>query len=494
MRCLIFAFVLLARPAFAQPGPSPATSAGVQEAKLLLSDGAEDDFFGGDVSLSGDRALIGTGGPRNAAFVFVRSGAQWSLETTLTASDGDGQDGFGQSVSLHGNRALIGAAYDDDNGQSSGAAYVFVYDGTSWAEEAKLTPADGAEGDYFGNAVALFGDRAIVGAAHDDESGSNGGAAYVFVRDGSAWTEEAKLLADDGAEGRRFGTSVSLSDGRALVGANDFDLEGGQAYVFARTASTWVQEAALVADDVSGGFGISVSLTEDRALVGAPFDPAGGFQSGAGYVFRRDGVLWTQELKLRTETEGSLRYLGWDVALDGDRALLGSPGDDPNGPVSGSAYVFRRGDGGWSQGERITPDDGASPDNFGWAVSLSGERALMGAPQDEDFGRWSGSAYVFSGIAPPASAPPPPRSVVVAQAQPNPAHRRATLALSTNMPERVRATLHDALGRELAVLHTGEAAGEVQLQIETARLAPGVYVVRVEGETFAETRRLTVIR
>ena len=155
-----------------------------------------------------------------AAYPITIDPVMFSEVAKLTASDGAEFDKFGFSVSLSGDRALVGAIRDDDNGNRSGSAYVFDFNGTTWSETAKLTASDGAAGDEFGGSVSLSGDRALVGAAFDDDNGQNSGSAYVFDFNGTAWSETAKLTASDVAAGDAFSFSLSLSGDRVLVGAD----------------------------------------------------------------------------------------------------------------------------------------------------------------------------------------------------------------------------------------------------------------------------------
>jgi hypothetical protein len=189
---------------------------------------------GGAVSLYGDRALVAAAG---VVHVFVRSGTNWTEEAQLVPSDWQSDDGFGASVSLWGDSALVGAPYDDDNGSASGSAYVFVWNGTDWTEEAKLTAIDGEKDDVFGQSVSLFDVVALVGARGDDDNGSSSGSAYVFVRNGTTWTEELKLTPTDGEVNELFGSSASLFGDTALVGAQADDSKGS-AYVFEALSSS----------------------------------------------------------------------------------------------------------------------------------------------------------------------------------------------------------------------------------------------------------------
>ncbi len=210
----------------------------------------------------------------------------------LLASDGAGGDNFGESVSISGDTALVGARSSEDSGANSGSAYAFVRNGSVWTEQAKL--GAGAAGDLFGDSVSLFGDTALIGAVHDDDNGSNSGSARVFVRTGDVWNSQASLLASDGEVGDRFGSSVSVFGDTALVGAHfddDNGAESGSAYVFVRGGGgVWTEQAKLLPGDGDTGsvFGESVSLSGDTALVGAfRADTANGISSGSAYAFSR---------------------------------------------------------------------------------------------------------------------------------------------------------------------------------------------------------------
>ena len=220
----------------------------------------------------------------NAAWALTAAEAQ-----KLLASDGAAGDEFGRSVYVSGDTALIGAIGDDDNGSFSGSAYVFIRDATGlWTEQAKLLASAGAAGDAFGRSVSVSGDTALIGAATDDDLGSFSGSAYVFIRDATGlWTEQAKLLASDGAASDQFGVSVSVSDDTALIGAH-VGFSSGSADVFTRDATgLWTQQAKLLPSDGAffDLFGFSVSVSGDTALIGAFLDDDLGTSSGSAYVF-----------------------------------------------------------------------------------------------------------------------------------------------------------------------------------------------------------------
>ncbi|WP_276258273.1 FG-GAP repeat protein [Haloglomus litoreum] len=394
-------------------GPAPQLFPTIQQAKLFASDGDSDDGFGHAVAVDGDTALAGAWGDEDpngsgagSAYVFTRSGSTWSQQAKLLPTDGDAQDRFGWSVALSGDTALVGAYQDEDpNGSNSGSAYVFTRSGTTWSQQAKLLPTDGDDSDRFGYTVALDGDTAVVGAYLDeDPNGGGAGSAYVFVRSGTTWSQQAKLLPTDGETNDRFGFAVAVDGDTAVVGtSNDGDPNGpgsGSAYVFVRSGTTWTQQVKLFASDgdTYDYFGRSVAVAGDTVLVGAlnDEDPNGG-SAGSAYVFTRSGTTWSEEAKLAASDGDGSDQFGYAVALDGETAVVSAKTDeDPNGTFSGSAYVFTRSGSTWTEQAKLVASDGDFNDQFGHSVALSGDTAVFGAYLDGDpNGFNSGSAYVF---------------------------------------------------------------------------------------------------
>jgi hypothetical protein len=263
-----------------------------EDVKLTASDGTASDYFGHSLSLSGNTALVSAyfdddnGSASGSAYLFRdldTASGNITEDVKLTASDGQASSWFGSAVSLSGNTALIGAVYDKNGGISTGSAYVFRDLDTASGnitENVKLTASDGVAGDRFGYSVSQSGNIALVGAVRNDENGEDSGAAYIF-RDldtaASSVTEHAKLTASDGAAGDHFGIAVSLSGNTALVGAytdDDKGIESGSAYLFQNidTASGNVSETVkITASDGAAydNFGVAVSLSGDQFLISA---------------------------------------------------------------------------------------------------------------------------------------------------------------------------------------------------------------------------------
>jgi len=375
-----------------------------QQAKLIAPDGTAYDSFGSSVSISGDYAIVGAYNDdgSGSAYIFKYDGTTWIQQKKLTALDGAAGDNFGWSVSISGDYAIVGADGDDDKGDASGSAYIFKRYGSTWSQQAKLTPSDGAAGDYFGLSVSISGDYAIVGVPNNDAKGADSGSGYIFKYDGTNWSQQAKLTASDGAAGDDFGYSVSISGDYAIVGAYWDDDKGngsGSAYIFKRDGTNWSEQQKLTASDGAGNdnFGYSVSISGDYAIVGAWGDDDKGNGSGSGYIFKRDGTNWSEQQKLTASDGAASDLFGISVSTSGDYAIVGACGDNDLGSLSGSAYIFKYDGTIWSQQEKITASDGAAGDWFGYSVSMSGYYAIVGAWGDDDKGTDSGSAYIYDG-------------------------------------------------------------------------------------------------
>ena len=379
---------------------------GEQEAILLSADGVIGDFFGADVAVDGDTAVVGSifdddnGHASGSAYVFARIGNSWMQQAKLLPADGADDDNFGRSVALDGDTAIIGAQDDNDNGHNSGSAYVFVRSAGVWTEQAKLLPADGTGSAQFGIAVAIDGDTVVVGAHRDTTNGFRSGSAHIFTRDVGVWTEQAKLLPVDGAAEDTFGVDVAVDGDTTVIGAggdDDGGLDSGSAYVFTRTAGVWTEQAKLLPADGADGddFGASVAVDGDSTVIGARFDDDHGPQSGSAYVFTRTAGVWTEQAKLLPIGGAAYYEFGSRVAHEGDIAVIGAPRDDEGGGDSGAVHLFARTGSGWMAQDKLLASDGAPSDYFGNAVALAGDTVVIGAPQADSNGGNSGSAYVF---------------------------------------------------------------------------------------------------
>jgi hypothetical protein len=379
----------------------PGSSA--QFAKMLAADGLPTDTFGTALAVSGDLAVIGAvvaNSNSSAAYVYRHNGSSWVFEAKLTAYQGQNGTQPGAAIAVSGDTVLIGARFDEEFEGGSGAAYVFRYNGTSWAQEAKLKAAPPDHNAQFGLSVAIDGDLALIGAPYHNElpCSDDPGAAYVFRRSGTTWSQEAKLSPPGTPDAyAEFGYSVSIAGNAALVGARRED-DLGAAYLYRHDGAHWWPEARLQFEgdaDLNDRFGNPVILTGELVIISATGDDDIANASGAVYVFRFNGQFYDQEAKLTAPDLTDLAMFGHSIALRGDTLLVGAFRGAAPAFESGMAYLFQFAGSQWTQVAKLTASDGAAGDRFGSAVALTAHGALVGAHLDDDLGTDSGSVYVF---------------------------------------------------------------------------------------------------
>lgn len=359
------------------------------------------------------------------------------------ASNAEAGDGFGTSVALSGDTAVVAALGENSksmgvNGDQNnpglfyaGAAYVFVRKDGVWSQQAYLKASNTEASDYFGKSVAISGDTILVGAPSESSSatGVNGdqsdnnayraGAAYVFARNGTTWSQQAYLKASNTRNSNGFGGSVSVSGDLLVVGASSesspsvgvngsqvqspssIPPERGAAYIFARSGTIWSQQAYLKASNTgkSDYFGYSVAIDGEMVVVGAPYQGSSGNGgpaevldgSGAAYVFSKTAGTWSQQAYLKASNPDSIDLFGISVAASGETVVVGASGEgsaakgingegtDNSKPQSGAAYVFVRNEGSWSQQAYLKASNTDTGDSFGWSVSVSGDKLVVGA-------------------------------------------------------------------------------------------------------------------
>jgi hypothetical protein len=405
-----------------------------QQQTITQPGGSAYDEFGWSVALSadGNTAIVGaflddvgSNVSQGSATIFVRTSGTWTQQERIVQSTGEAGDCFGYSVALSsdGNTAIVGAPrYDVGSDQNQGIVAIFTRSDGAWTQQRTIPQSDGAAGDSFGSSVALSGDgnTAIVGAYGDNVGGfTEEGSVTIFTRSGGSWTQQQRINAYPlGAAGDRFGWSVALSgDGNtAIVGADGDDLGGsldqGSATVYTRSGGGWYRQQTITQINGLQGdkFGYSVALSDDgdTTIVGALSRVNSNTNQGSATVYTRSGGTWTQQQTI-TQNDGAANDMfGYSVALssDGNTAIVGAFGDDSN---RGSATVITHLSGTWIQ-QTITQTGGAENDQFGRSVALSddGNTTIVGAPKDDVGSNLDqGSATVFE----QAVAPGVPTSV-----------------------------------------------------------------------------------
>lgn len=454
------------------------------EAYLKAPNAEAEDRFGYSVAISGDTIVVGarledsqqtsisndatassdnTAPDSGAVYVFVRSGTVWGQQAYIKAPNADEGDRFGGAVAISGDTIVVGArqeaslqqfitngttANETNTASGIGAAYVFVRSGTTWSQQAYLKASSNGVSDLFGHAVAIADDTIVVGVLYEesseggvingstasvDNSASHAGAAYVFSRSGTIWSQQAYLKAPIPEANDVFGTSVAVSGDSIVVGApgedsnqnwitngptasSDNSASGsGAAYVFIRSGTTWSQQAYLKAANARspGLFGNSVAISANTIVVGADWensnqsgitngstasDDSSAAQSGAAYVFVRSGDSWTQEAYLKASNSEEDDRFGASVAISGDAIVVGAGYEDSQKPwltygptassdnsawSSGAVYLFLRDGTTWRQGAYRKAPNAGQYDYFGNSVAISGDTIVVGTFEED---------------------------------------------------------------------------------------------------------------
>ena len=310
----------------------------------------------GDTAIVGS-PREGTGGAyAGAAYIFTRSGTTWSQQRKIQASDKQGNDYFGESVAISsdGDTVIVGAKHEDTGANDAGAAYIFTRSGTTWPQQAKLQASDRQSSDYFGKSVSISsdGDTAIVGSYMEDTGVANAGSAYIFTRSGTTWSQQAKIQASDQASSDNFGDQVAISsDGDTAIVGTYFQEDAGEtntgaAYIFTRSGTTWSQQAKLKASDRedSDNLARSISISSDgnAVILGASGEDTGGSSAGAAYIFTRSGTTWSQTSKIQSSDveAGDTFGVSVDISDDASAAIIGAQYEDTGDSNVGAAYIF----------------------------------------------------------------------------------------------------------------------------------------------------------
>jgi hypothetical protein len=455
-----------------------------QQAYIKAANAEALDDFGYSVAISGDTMVVGanyeasnqttiTNGsnasPDNSAslsgavYIYTRSGNTWVQQAYLKAPNAEAGDQFGTSVAISGDTIVVGAQYEDSNQTtitngssastdnstgSAGAAYVYVRSGSTWNQQAYLKAPNAETGDHFGHSVAISGDTIVVGSHYEgssqtnitngstasaDNSAQSAGAAYVFARSGSTWSQQAYLKAPNAEWEDRFGFSVGISGDTIVVGApfedssqttitngptasaNNSAENAGAAYVFTRSGTIWSQQAYLKAPnaEVFDNFGYSVAISDNTIVVGARNESsnqttitngssastnnsAGG--AGAGYVFTRSGGIWSQQAYLKASNAEANDTFGSVVAISGDTIVVSAHQEDSSQATitncstasanndatnAGAGYVFVRDGSTWRQQAYLKASNAGANDLFGRNVAVSSDTIVVSAEGED---------------------------------------------------------------------------------------------------------------
>lgn len=374
------------------------------EVDIPLSDDATSEaLIGTAIAMDGDWAVVGapldTGAfwASGVVHVYRWHSDAWVLHSRLQADDGDIGDMLGVSVDILGDTIIAGAWFDNDAGSNSGSAYVFSLNGQNeWVQTQKLVMPGAAPEDAFGRTVALGHDFCAVGAPLDDDQGSSSGSVVVFDRQQAGpWTFAAKLVHPGGASGDELGLSLIADGDRVLSGAPWSNQSRGEIHLWERLGDNWTHAWSMTNETVGEPddyFGFSIDLEGNRMVAGCYRDDSYGTDAGSVWVMEQESDGWSSEKLPPIQSQAGAQY-GVSVALSGDHLLVGARFDVISGVMTGSAYLLEREGLQWSLSEQLNGDLLAAEAEFGWAVAMTGSRAIVGAPYQPDTGylkAWDG--------------------------------------------------------------------------------------------------------
>lgn len=382
----------------------------VQTQKLITNDGWSIDNFGHSVSLDNNRIAIGAYRARGISndnsgvvYIFDLISGKWIENQKISPENGRNSDYFGYSVDLSGNRLIIGAYREEDTGLSNnGAAYIYDLDNGIWLLTQKITASIMNNNDYFGFSVSLDGDQALVGAIGNDDTTVDAGSAYVFNFDGDNWTQST-ILYPSGNDPSNFGASVKLHNNQAFIGATNHnfnDVNSGSLFVFDFDNGNWQHNQIIHPDSrmPQDIFGFAVSASDTNLFVNSLYDDDNGINSGTVYTYKKVNGSWFQDYELTSnEIDGSTYdSFGSSVSYNGNRLVVGAIYDNGEFKDSGAAYIYDLIENSWVLTQKITANIEIEDGYFGASVSLYGDRLLIGAPKGRYISTEGiGSAYIF---------------------------------------------------------------------------------------------------
>lgn len=334
----------------------------------------------------------------------VVSAAAPDVEGVVVPRPAGGDTNWGHSVDISGTTLIAGyTSYVGNNG----GVFILEQKGKKWDLVVQFKTPGNNTRDWFGHAVAIDGDIAVVSAyEHGGKKpvaggplGEGPGRVYVYQRV-KGWVEMAKLTGEGIQNNDRFGYSVDISGNTLVAGTPFHNEEKGAVYVYTLDGKQWKQQAKLQADDgaVKNRFGWDCAVSENTIVVGAPLAAAPARLSGAAYIFKRQGDAWVQVAKVTPEDGDGGDSFGVSVDVSKSRIIVGANKDENevNKRGSGSAYIFQGVGDAYTQEAKLTSDEPQEGAGFGLTVALDVNRALVGAPStDTKRGDDSGAAYAF---------------------------------------------------------------------------------------------------
>lgn len=488
---------------------------------LINSDSSSFNQFGGSIALHNELLIVGARDgfqPNNegAAYIFKYDNG-WKQVAKLTASDTAEDDFFGISVDIYNDLAIVGAFGDDGNDTYSGSAYIFQLvnsETQEWIEVAKLNVTDISDKGLFGSSVAIHKDIAIVGAQGDDDNGEDTGAVYIFERspdDINTWQEITKITNPESSNYEAFGTDIDVFNEFVVIGApnnNSIDTRTGAAFLYQRHAggiNNWGYIAKLTPSDgrKDYGFGISVAIYEDRVLVGARSADGIWGKTGAAYSYKRNyggENTWGEAFKIIASDGNPGDFFGNSIALHNNIAIIGAERVTDFGANSGASYIFKytnSNESAWEEVIKLYSPNSAYNDLFGSSVATDGENFVVGAPNEDKSGTDNGGVYIYERgmFTSTESFFHSDYSIQLNQNYPNPFNPSTNIQFNLPQSSEVKLTVYDVTGRQISILIDEiKNAGIHSINFDAPTLSSGIYFYRLEVGSFIETKKMLLIK
>ena len=486
------------------------------ETKLLPDDAHPNHSFGFSVAMDSVHAVIGAyidtidGAYSGSAYVFKRNGLIWEQERKIVPDIIEDHGEFGFSVAVKGNDILIGKREDTEKGSWSGAVYWYQYnDGSTWIKKKKIMASDEQIGDYFGTSIAISGEYAIIGATGVNGETNNDGAAYIFQKKDSSWEEKYKIIPDSLVGEAYFGHAVDIDGDWAIIGAysdDELERDAGAAYLYQRIDTSWVFNKKLRRSDTDNGhdFGYSVAISGEYAAVGEI--SVSGY-AGFVYVYKYDsGENTWHECACLTDTSVDYAiYYGYSISLDGDYLAVGVPEDETIGNRAGALFLYKRIEDDWVLLKKVYASDGGETDYLGRSTFLYGDYVICGVPRYAIGDTISsGIAYLYSGISELTDINQlsllAPGEFYLDQNYPNPFNAitviRYTVGAQNLVPlQHVHLSIYNILGQKVATLvNKKQPAGDYKVEWDASGFASGVYLYRLQAGDHVQTKKMIYMK
>lgn len=494
------------------------------EVKVMPDDGGKGDYFGYSIAFSENYAIVGAPGfkeGQGSAYIYKRDGNNWKQLTKLTADDSNKDDWFGAEVAITDDYAIVGSPWDDDLVTDCGSVYFYKRLGESnWKLESKAYPNhEFKTWCNFGIAISVQGDYAVIGSWQEHWAQ---GAFYIYKHDGNKWVDtQGRIVPKEIVNFDTFAGALCMDGDWIVLGASMSDhqaQDGGAAYFYKREGESWVEKQMVFADDPDKEdfFGTWVYLSGDYAIITATGDDAKGTNSGSAYIFHYDGASWKQEAKLTPEDNSIEKWFGGRSFISDKYAIVGSSLDNVKGAYSGASYVYVKDGTSWKQVKKLVAKDEVDGDRFGGSVAVRDNYVAIGSWKHDGKDFDSGAVYIYPSddlLIPNISVKSQGKLIAtwgkikdkLYQNYPNPFNPETWIPFTLFDDGQVMLEIYDSNQQLVRTINLGiKPAGDYLTRDKAIywdgkndngeKLTSGVYFYTIKAGDFAESRKMVILR